>query len=169
MKTAFIHASRVTVKDRDPDAKHKNKVIEQDSLLTGDGTKTRSSNRTVVLNEDAMEALRCLYLVTGEFEYVLATEAGKPISPRNLDRMFRKIIVAAGLPEDKVWGLHSMRHTFTSGLIREGADVKLAAEMLGHKETSVTLDTYTHIINEQKRQIAEAISQKKRKNQKEKG
>ena len=62
-----------------------------------------------------------------------------------------------------------MRHTFTSSLIREGADVKLASEMLGHKETSVTLDTYTHIINEQKRQIAEAISQKKRKNQKEKG
>lgn len=167
-KTAFIHASRVTVKDRDPDAKHKNKVIEQDSLLTGDGTKTRSSTRTVFLNEDAVEALQGLYLVTGNFEYVLATENGNPVAPRNLDRMFRKIIVAAGLPEDKVWGLHSVRHTFTSSLIREGADVKLAAEMLGHKETSVTLDTYTHIINEQKRQIAKAISQKKRKNKEEK-
>ena len=161
-KSVFVHATRVIVKDRSPDAKKKYKVIEQDSLLTGDGTKTYTSTRTVALNEDAIEALQRLYLITGNFEYILSTENGTPIYPRLLDRMFRRIIVAAGLPEDKVWGLHSMRHTFTSNMIREGVDVKVTAEMLGHKETAVTLDTYTHIINEQKRQAVEAISRNKR-------
>lgn len=38
-----------------------------------------------------------------------------------------------------------------------GADVKAVSEILGHASTSVTLDTYTHLTDEKKRQQEEVV------------
>lgn len=144
-RTIHINATRVIVKDRAADATKKYVVIEQDS------TKSQASTRDVPLNNDAYNALVRLKEITGRFDYVLATKAGKPIAPRYLDRMFRKIAVAAGFSEDKIYGLHSLRHTFASRLFANGEDVKTVSELLGHSDITITYNTYIHLIKQQKK------------------
>jgi integrase len=48
---------------------------------------------------------------------------------------------AAGLPSGV--GFHSLRHFYTSLLIRHGESVKVVQNRLGHARTSETLDTYS--------------------------
>lgn len=49
---------------------------------------------------------------------------------------------------------HMARHTFTSLAYAAGIDVKVVSDTLGHASTAVTLDTYTHLTEEKKRQQA---------------
>ena len=53
---------------------------------------------------------------------------------------------------------HMARHTYTSIAYSAGADIKTVSEILGHASTSVTLDTYTHLTEEKKKQ-QEAVMQ----------
>ena len=52
---------------------------------------------------------------------------------------------------------HMARHTYTSLAYSVGADVKAVSEILGHASTTVTLDTYTHLTEEKKRQQEEVV------------
>jgi len=148
-----VNTTRVIVKNREEDADTNFIVIEQDS------TKTESGQRTIPLNNTAYESLLNLKEVTGEFEYVLSTESGKPILPRNLDRLCRNILVRAGLPEEKIYGLHALRHTFASMLFKNGVDVKTVSELLGHSDVTITYNTYIHLIEDQKRDAVEMLNQ----------
>lgn len=53
---------------------------------------------------------------------------------------------------------HMARHTYTSLAYSAGVDIKAVSEILGHASTSVTLDTYTHLTEEKKKQ-QEAVMQ----------
>lgn len=53
---------------------------------------------------------------------------------------------------------HMARHTYTSLAYSAGADVKIVSQILGHASTSVTLDTYTHLTEDKKKE-QEAVVQ----------
>lgn len=150
----IVNSTRVIVKNRSEDAGTKYIVIEQDSA------KSATSIREVDINDACLESLLRLNGITGTFEYVLSTGNGNPILPRYLDRMFRKIAISAGLPEEKIYGLHSLRHTFASRLFAAGEDVKTVSELLGHSDITITYNTYIHLINEQKRKAIHVIQTK---------
>lgn len=44
----------------------------------------------------------------------------------------------------KIYGLHSLRHTFASCLVQNGADVKSVSSLLGHNDIQTTLNFYCH-------------------------
>lgn len=71
--------------------------------------------------------------------------------------MFHKIATAAGIPEEKRYGLHSLRHTFASMLIANGENVKTVSELLGHSDTTVTYNTYVHLFKNQKKTAIKKI------------
>ena len=146
-----VRNTRVLVKNRDGSAK-KYKMIEQQS------TKTISGTRKMFLNNDAYGALLALKEGTGNFEYVLSTTSGEPIGMRYLDRTFRNILVTAGFPDEKIFGVHSLRHTFASLLFASGVDVKTVSELLGHSDTAITYNTYIHLIQQQRIDAINKIS-----------
>lgn len=150
-KVLHVNSTRVVVKDRSPDAEKQYITLEQDS------TKSASGDRCVDLNDTAMESLRRLHDITGEYEYVLATKDGNPISLRYLDRMCRKIEVAAGLPDDQIYGMHALRHTFATTLFANGVDIKTISELLGHSDITITYNTYVHVIKKLKRDAVLSI------------
>lgn len=158
-RTITIAQTVVLVKDRKKETG--NKYI----ALTQDSAKTATSERTIYMNDEALEALKQLHEVTGDFKYVFATEDGNMLNPRYLDRLFRKISVAAGLPEDKIYGIHSLRHTFASFLFADGVDVKTVSRILGHSDITITYNTYIHLIAEQEKKAVAKIGKKEEKNE----
>lgn len=45
---------------------------------------------------------------------------------------------------------HDLRHSFGSELIKNGIDIKIVSELMGHKDVQTTYNIYIHILKEQK-------------------
>ena len=146
-RTLTVHNNVVFVKDREKEKGYK--LIEQDTVKTDAG-----QDRTIPLNEAAYNALLNLQKLTGKKTWVMTTRNNTQTKPRQLDQMFRRIAVAAGLPEEKIYGVHALRHTFATLLLQNKVDIKTVSELLGHSDVSITYNTYIHVIKEQK---AEAV------------
>lgn len=72
------------------------------------------------------------------------------LTPRSVERMVKKYVKAARLPVDAT--VHTMRHSFATDLLTNGADLRSVQEMLGHKNIATT-QIYTHITNKQLRDV----------------
>lgn len=55
--------------------------------------------------------------------------------------------------------LHGLRHTHCSLLLQSGANIKVVAERLGHKDISMTLNVYTHITKEQDKEMINDLAE----------
>lgn len=139
-KTLTVRGNRVTVIQRGADGSRKYVSIYQPS------PKTKSGTRTIPLNKNAMECLTYLQEINGKFENVCATKNGQPVSPRNIDRMFRNVATKAGIEPERIYGVHSLRHSFASMLIAKGVDIKKVSNLLGHKDVYITYDIYVHLL-----------------------
>jgi len=84
----------------------------------------------------------------------MTTRNNTQVKPRQLDQMFRRIAVASDLPEEKIYGVHALRHTFATLLLKNKIDIKTVSKLLGHSDVSITYNTYIHVIKEQE---AEAV------------
>ena len=59
--------------------------------------------------------------------------------------------------EDEGVTIHSLRHTYASFAIAQGADAKTLQMQLGHSSPSITLNTYTALWPERLDDVAYAI------------
>lgn len=76
------------------------------------------------------------------------------LTPRSVERMVKKYVRLARLPVDAT--VHTMRHSFATDLLTNGADIRSVQEMLGHKNIATT-QIYTHITNKQLREVHSAF------------
>lgn len=72
------------------------------------------------------------------------------LTPRSVERMVKKYVKLARLPVDAT--VHTLRHSFATDLLTNGADIRSVQEMLGHKNIATT-QVYTHITNKQLRDV----------------
>ena len=79
--------------------------------------------------------------------YVLSGSC-KPVEPRTMQYRFKKTLDRAGLPSIN---FHSLRHSFATGAIEVGFDIKTLSEILGHSSVEVTLNRYIHSSMDRKR------------------
>ena len=49
---------------------------------------------------------------------------------------------------------HDIRHVYATYLNSRGVDIKSISELLGHSNTNITLDVYTHAYDERKIECA---------------
>lgn len=146
-KTLTVHNNVVFVRDREKEKGYK--LLEQDSVKTDAG-----QDRVIPLNDAAVDALKNLQEISGTRTWVMTTRNNTQVKPRQLDQMFRRIAVASDLPEEKVYGVHALRHTFATLLLKNKIDIKTVSKLLGHSDVSITYNTYIHVIKEQE---AEAV------------
>lgn len=76
------------------------------------------------------------------------------LTVRSVERMVKKYVIASRLPVDA--SVHTLRHSFATDLLINGADIRSVQEMLGHKNIATT-QVYTHITNKQLREVHEAF------------
>mgnify|MGYP001061964794 FL=1 len=87
--------------------------------------------------------------------YVFTRDNGLPSHPRMIDSWLRNFSKRHGLPYIYP---HMFRHTCASILISEGVDIVTVSKMLGHANTNVTTNVYSHEIEEAKRKATECIA-----------
>ena len=110
------------------------------AIVTGKGSK----DRLVILGPKALDALGRLRGASAADAdgAVFASPAGKPVSPRLVERRMKRYLAEAGLPADLT--PHKLRHSFATHLLDAGADLRSVQEMLGHSSLSTT-QVYTHV------------------------
>ena len=84
-------------------------------------------------------------------DFVFATATGKPIDPRNDHRAWQQLLRAANVRPAR---LHDARHTAATLLLTQGVAPRVAMDVLGHSQITLTLGTYSHIVPE----LAEAAA-----------
>lgn len=72
------------------------------------------------------------------------------LTPRSVQRLVKKYVMRAGISIDAT--PHTLRHTFATGLLKEGADLRSVQELLGHSNVSTT-QIYTHVTNAQLKDV----------------
>lgn len=128
-------------------------------------TKTASSRRQITLPSSVVEGLRAHYIRQMEarlelgVDYldhglVFANDIGQPIAPTSLARHFQRIIDTACLPQIRI---HDLRHGHATVLMEDGVHPKVVSERLGHSNTRITLDLYSHVTPTMQRQVSDRL------------
>jgi site-specific recombinase XerD len=74
------------------------------------------------------------------------------LTPRSIQRMVSKYALLAGIT--KHVSPHTMRHSFATDLLMNGADIRSVQSMLGHSSITTT-QVYTHVTDEHLREVYE--------------
>ncbi len=136
----------------------------EELTVRGKGDKTR----LVFLSHQARHAIKTyLALREDEVPFIFvrhdrakqgAKEIG-PLTPRSIERLVQHYAVAAGIP--KKVSPHTLRHSFATDLLMNGADLRSVQSLLGHASITTT-QIYTHITNQQLKDVFEAFHGKQR-------
>lgn len=110
-----------------------------------------SKERIVPINSASLKYLklyldkRCLLLNKKTSDELFLNARGEGISRQGFFKNLKKILAKKGMPTNI--SPHSLRHSFATHLIENGADLRSVQTMLGHSDITTT-KIYTHISNE---------------------
>ncbi|MDO4218247.1 MAG: tyrosine recombinase [Bacteroidales bacterium] len=134
-----------------------NLFVDEEALhVVGKGDK----ERWVPINEHALKMLTT-YIFTirsqiapmpGEDVYIFLSRRGKHLTRQFVNKFLHEAVMKAGI--HKHVSPHSLRHTFATELVQNGADLRAVQVMLGHASISTT-EIYTHLTPEYIRETIE--------------
>ena len=110
--------------------------------------KTQSSIRTIPIPKQLIPFLREIKKKSRSTHIVSNGE--NLISIRSYQRSFSSLLKKLNIQHR---GFHSLRHTFATRALECGMDVKTLSEILGHKNSTVTLNQYAHSLMEHKKEM----------------
>jgi integrase/recombinase XerD len=110
--------------------------------------------RTIFISPHAAQQIRSYLASRADDEKALfiSTRSRNRLSVRYIQHMIPKYARAAGL--SKKVTPHTLRHSYATDLLSQGADLRSVQELLGHKNVATT-QMYTHVTNKRLREIHE--------------
>ncbi|NIK75826.1 integrase [Paenibacillus castaneae] len=168
------------------DVDFQNRIVSITQILNHDGkgfdvgAKTLSGQRPIRVDKETMDALakhqkksreeRMKYAdVYQDHGLVISTRFGGPVSPRNVNRTFERIVIginerleerrkAGEVVEDdlKKIRFHDLRHTHVTMLIKNRETPQAIAERLGWSDTRM-IDNYAHIRPDIQEDVADSF------------
>ena len=117
--------------------------------------KCMSSCRAVPLPAELLKVLKKFKAVYPP-NYYIGSNTFKPTEPRTLRNHYFDLLESVGI--DKRLTPHCLRHTYATTLITAGVDIKTTAALLGHGDTSTTLEIYSHAtVDSKKKAMASTV------------
>jgi site-specific recombinase XerD len=86
-------------------------------------------------------------------------ESDAPLTPRSAQRIVQKWAKVAGIT--KIVTPHTLRHSYATDLLQNGADIRSVQSMLGHSSITTT-QIYTHVTDKELHNIHKKFHGKKR-------
>lgn len=86
------------------------------------------------------------------------SEQNLRLTPRSIQRIVKYYAIKAGIT--KKVSPHTIRHSFATDLLTNGADIRSVQAMLGHSSISTT-QIYTHVTNKRLKEIHKVFHNKK--------
>lgn len=127
--------------------------------------KSAAGRRTIALPAPLVDALRAhrasqleeRLRAGSEWEdhgLVFVQPSGRPIEPRADWAEWKSLLRDAGVRDAR---LHDARHTAATLLLTQGVPARVAMQVLGHSQISLTLGTYSHVVPELATEAAERV------------
>lgn len=79
---------------------------------------------------------------------------GGYLDSSNVRKRLKKLLKRIGL-QDRAF--HDLRHTYATRLFELGEEPKTVQKLLGHSSVSITLDTYTHVLDSLKKKAVSKL------------
>ncbi|WP_458117949.1 site-specific integrase [Bacillus sp. PK6-026] len=136
-------------------------------------TKTKSGNRNIAITKEDIGELKAYKIkkqeqllqvgmnLTGN-HFVISAFGGEPVNPNTIHKQFLYDIKLAGVKRIR---FHDLRHTHATIMLEIGENSKVVSERLGHANTSITLDKYSHVTQNLQKSSAENYSKALRTDQ----
>ena len=112
-----------------------------------------SKERIIPINDVAINALNNYLenyrpsMLKGDINnYLFLNNHGKQMTRQGVFKMIKQECLIKGIKKDV--SPHTLRHTFATHLLQNGADLRIIQELLGHSDISTT-QIYTHLSNEE--------------------
>jgi site-specific recombinase XerD len=127
--------------------------------------------RVVFLSETAQKAITDYLDKRKDVDEALFTRNSKSqapnskqtdlrLTPRSIQRMIKYYAAKAGIVKNI--HPHTLRHSFATDLLRNGADIRSVQSLLGHANITTT-QIYTHITDTQLKEVHRAFHARRRK------
>lgn len=127
-------------------------------LYTISSPKTKKSNRILPIPKKLLESLKILKKQAKKKKYfkenwfIFGDEL--PFRETTIQVRKNKYCKLSGVKQIRI---HDFRHSCASFLIQNGASIVLVSKYLGHSKISITLDTYTHLYENELKKVSNLI------------
>ena len=127
-------------------------------LYTISSPKTKKSNRVLPIPKKLLESLKTMKNNAMKKKYFKETwfvfGDELPFRETTIQVRKNKYCRLAGVKQIRI---HDFRHSCASFLIQNGASIVLVSKYLGHSKISITLDTYTHLYENELKKVSSLI------------
>jgi len=86
--------------------------------------------------------------------FVFATPEGNPLDGTAISKQFHHHLERVGLGQRR---FHDLRHSCATLLLVQGVSPRVVMEVLGHSQIGLTMNTYSHVIPELRREAADRM------------
>ena len=124
--------------------------------------------RLVFLSDDAKKSLQDYLARRSDTDEALfiriprnrrfSEDSNLRLTPRSIQRIVKKYSTKAGILGKKV-SCHTLRHSYATDLLRNGADIRSVQALLGHASVTTT-QIYTHVTDKQLREVHQRFHNK---------
>lgn len=157
MRIGEVTALYLTDIDRKNNYIHVRKTITRDEVgnyIVGDSAKTKSGIRDIPLTIDLIKVIKDqeeLNRIVFGFDWsglLFQSVEGEILREYQINREIKRICKEA---EIDYFTCHAFRNTFATRFIEQRPqDYKILSELLGHNDIAITLNLYTHVMNDNK-------------------
>lgn len=119
--------------------------------------KTPSSRRTIAVNDELLDMLKSLrtqqraqYLKTGyrdDDQLVFRSRYRTVPTSTSVNQVLKDLQTRVKIPKENQITFHGLRHTHASYLIGHGVQISYVSKRLGHKDVSITMKVYAHLLD----------------------